>query len=78
MVNVVAFWMIVVVTCVVTRGRVTELLLVEETVESMEEDEEEELTHAAGAEPNPAVKGWTSTTEKSIQDVVGKKLANWN
>ena len=53
MVYVVAFWMIVVVTCVVTRGNVEELLL--DNVGRIEEDEE--LTHVAGADPKPAVKG---------------------
>ena len=73
-VSVVAFWTMVVVIWVVTKGSVTELL--SDVVGRMMADEE--LTQLAGAEPKPAAKGWTSTTEKSIHEVVGKKLASWN
>jgi hypothetical protein len=53
-VYVVAFWMMVVVTWVVTKGNVEELL--SDNVGRMIE-EDEELIHPAGAEPKPAVKG---------------------
>jgi hypothetical protein len=52
-VYVVAFWIMVVVTWVVTKGSVTELL--GDKVGRIDEDEE--LTHPAGADPKPAVNG---------------------
>lgn len=53
-VYVVAFWTIVVVIWLVTKGSVEELL--SDNVGRMVE-EDEELIHPAGADPKPAVKG---------------------